>query len=118
MKNIAARDAHLEKIKEEVASIQRRIDLLMEQQREQEMMAINEANRKKAEILLKAQTEAQELVEKTREEVSKRKEQVLKELEASIKRERQKLDAQVKEIMEDLILKVLKGGPVAKKQII
>lgn len=109
MRVVRERELKIEKTREEISEIQRRIQVLLERKAEQEAQAIKSANQRREEMKLAGLQEAAELQGKIKEEAIEKKKIVEQEVKKAIEAELLHIESLsqklAKEIMTKLVLR-------------
>lgn len=107
MRVVRERELKIEKIREEIAEIQRKIQALLERKSEQEAQAIMSANHRREEMKLSALQEALELHEKVREEALRKKRAVEADIKSSIESELLHIEALSQKLARDIMAELV-----------
>lgn len=109
MRVVRERELKIEKTREEISEIKRRIQVLLERKAEQEAQAIKSANQRREEMKLAGLQEAAELQGKIKEEAIEKKKIVEQEVKKAIEAELLHIESLsqklAKEIMTKLVLR-------------
>jgi|GEM_PF-2551427 len=100
------REERLKKTKEEILDIQKKVQSLLAQQKEQEALAIREANQKREDLKRAAIKEAEKRHEILKEELKSKRKITEAELEKVIQNEMLKLEQNAKLLAKDLLAKI------------
>lgn len=107
MKVVRDRELKIQRTREEIAEIQRKIQALLDRKSEQEAQAIKSANKRREEMKLAGIQEALELQEKMKEEALKKKSMMEQEVKKAIELELLHIETISQKLAKELMAKLV-----------